>query len=301
MFRFVKEPCKVLIVNDGALGDFVHSIPFINALQSGCYDVTVLTKENYKCRLGYNIVSDYSVINDKSFKMIFLMNEKPHKYSYFFKNVFDFNARRSMLKARGMWKEKHWVDFYLFWAEDFLKKKIKMENFLKSTGEDVVFHPGSSNSEKNWDIENFIKVYNATLSDNKYFIIGPDDKYLIPKLEENNCVYIESDSINTLLHIASKTALFVGSDSGVSHIFSLFDIKIVSIFSIGCGLTHFPYNKNAMFYFNSDVFNKYMKTKEITKIELSSKEVISSINFYLQNKKISFPNFYKSKDKAQHL
>ena len=301
MFRFVRTPCKVLIINDGALGDFIHGLPFVNVLKDAGYDITILTNEKFKSRLGYKITDNYDIIDDKSFKMIFLMNEKVHYKKYWFKNVFDFNARRSVLKGLGMWKEKHWADFYLFWVEDFLKKKIKYKHFYKSTKEDIVFHPGSSNSEKNWDIQNFIDVYKAIKYDNKYFIIGPDDKHLIPHLEYYNCDYIVSDSINQLLEIASKTMLFIGNDSGVGHVFSLFDIKILSIFTIGCGETHFPFNKNAVFYFDYHVFKKYLVMKKIIKIKLTSSLVIHIINKILNDQDICFYNVYYAKNKAKHL
>ena len=301
MFRFVRTPCKVLIINDGALGDFIHGLPFVNILQEEGYDVTILSNENYKSRLGYKITNDYNVIDDKEFKMIFLMNEKPHDKKFWFKNTFDFNARRSILKALGLWREKHWADFYLFWAEDFLKKKIVYKHFYKSSKEDIVFHAGSSNPAKNWDIKNFITVYKSIKSDNKYFIVGPDDTHLIPYLEYYNCEYIISNSLNQLLEIASKTAVFIGNDSGVGHVFSLFDGKIVSIFTIGCGYTHFPFNKNTLFYFDYHVFKKYLVVDKIIPIKLTPQTLISAINQFLNDEYVYFYNFYYGKESAKHL
>lgn len=302
-FKFNHERGPVLIVNDGALGDYIHGLPFAYCLKNLGYEVTILSAEKNKIDNDFQVIPYYDIINDTRFKMVFLMNyTRPILLNVLKKNVYDFNFTRIRKRVMRTWKEIHWSDFYLETLSNWVKKSIFFNNGNRVEKENyIVFHPGSSDARKNWDIDNFITVYNNIDYPNKIFVLGPADLYLEEKLKRANCNYMISTDFKMLEKLAKETYLFIGSDSGVAHFFSTFNCRMISIFSIGCGETHFPYTRKAVFYYDKDVFKRFYKNNEITQIKLTPIELLKQV-VHIANKDNKLePGFYRSADLSRYL
>jgi len=302
-FKFAHKRGSVLIINDGALGDYIHGLPFAYCLKNLGYEVTILSSDKNKLDDTFQVIPYYDIINDKRFKMIFVMNyKKPVFFKLWRANAYFFNFRRAALRAFRRWEEKHWSDFYLECLSDFVKKSIFFNNGNRVEKEKyVVFHPGSSMKEKNWDIEKFIEVYKGIDYEHKLFVLGPSDTHLKDVLDKNGCKYMVSTDFKALEKIAKETYLFVGSDSGVAHYFATFNTNVISIFTIGCGPTHFPYTRRGTFYFEEEVFKRFYKKGEITQIKLNPEALLRQIYHIIQKDNKVEPGFFKSANYAHYL
>lgn len=302
-FKFNHNRGSVLIINDGALGDYIHGLPFAYCLKNLGYDITMFSKETNKINANFKFSSDFNYIKTQKFNMIFALNyKKEHLLYLFLKNTFDFNAHRARAKIFKKWEETHWSDYYLQCLSNFIKKQIYFKNDDRIVNKKyIVFHPGSSNPEKNWDIENFISVYKKISYPDKIFVLGPSELYLERTLQKNGCNYMISTNFEALDDLAKNTRLFVGSDSGVSHFFSTYNCKIISIFSVGCADTHFPYTRNGYFYFERPAFEKFYKKRIITQISLAPQTLLKQIKNIESNNDVLESGFYRSRDFTKYV
>ena len=98
-------------------------------------------------------------------------------------------------------------------------------------GSGIVIHPGSGGEAKRWPLERFLQLgerLNALSSSPVLFIVGPDD--LMVANEITSATTIENPSLSHLAGILSCCRLFVGNDSGVSHLAGLLGVPSVVVF-----------------------------------------------------------------------
>ena len=286
---------KILIVNHGALGDFIHSIPLIQYLKDNGYSVDVSTKENNKIM---DLPIDYTSTNPyTSYDIIFNINSPPTMwFGLFFANTFDLLGEKVYRKyIKKDWTEVHWAEFYLKTAQKLLNlpDPIPM-NKISTSKEAILIHPGASFSEKSWGIANFVWLANELSKKSKVWIVlGPSEYDLSTHfLPTDNLEIILSRNMTDLFNIVKYSKIFIGNDSGVLHVASLFNIPVFGIYTVGCANTHFPYTKKAMYYFDKDQFNAYYKRHEILKSTLVKEEALKQINVLLTGKFNSVgPNF----------
>jgi len=278
---------KILIVNHGALGDFVHSIPLIKYLKDNGYSVDVLTKENNKIK---DLPIDYSSNEPyTSYDIIFNVNAPSTMwFGLFFANTFDFLGEKVYRKyIKKDWKEVHWAEFYLKTAQKLLNLPDPNPMYMISTSKEaIVIHPGASFSGKSWGIENFVWLANELSKKSKVWIVlGPSEydlsTYFLPT---DNLEIVLSRNMTDLFNIMKYSKIFIGNDSGVLHTASLFDVPVFGIYTVGCADTHYPYTKKAVYYFDRNQFNAFYKNKEILKSTLSKEDALKQINILLTGK-----------------
>ena len=288
---------KVLIVNVGGLGDFIHSIPAIYFLKV-LFEVDILSKKEYCTILpSENFVSEEEAKKQK-YCAVFDFNSPKIVTPEFSKNEYNFFAEKVLHKyVYRDWKEIHWVEFYIKTLITLFpnSKEFKLKQ-KKSSPSLIIIHPGSSNPEKNWDLENFIWVGKKLSKRHPVkFLIGPQDAELESKILSNGFEVIKSKDFLELSRIAKITKLYIGNDSGPMHFFSLYNCKIIGIFSIGCADTHYPYSPFAIYYYERDVFNDFYEKGIIRKIGLSKETLLKQVEFVLKDKNRLLKNFYASK------
>jgi len=277
---------KVLIVNHGALGDFVHSIPLIYYLKENGYSVNVSTKENNKIP---NIGIDYTTEGYTSYDLIFNINApKSMWFGLFFANTFDLLCEKIYMKyIKKNWIEIHWAEFFINIAQKLLKlPDPKPITRISTTNEAILIHPGASFAAKSWGIENFVWLANELCKENKIWVIlGPNEYDLAPHFIPNSSIeVILSRNMNDLANTMKYGKMFIGNDSGVMHTASLFDIPVFGIYTVGCATTHYPYTNKGFYYFDPDQFNSFYKDKKITQSNLTRKICLDQINIILNGK-----------------
>ena len=183
---------KILIINHGALGDFVHSIPLIQYLKDNGYSVDVSTKENNKIRdlsINYKSNEPYT-----SYDIIFNINSpSTMAFKLFFANTFDFLGEKVYRKyIQKNWIEIHWAEFYLKTVQKILNlPDPKPLNRISTTKEAILIHPGGSFIGKSWGIDNFVWLANELCTKNKIWVIlGPNEYDLAPHFIQNGSIEV---------------------------------------------------------------------------------------------------------------
>lgn len=100
----------------------------------------------------------------------------------------------------------------------------------------VAIHPGSGSKQKCWPMESFAAVINW-LNEEKnahiFIISGPADKEIIARLKaevKDNFTIVDHLSLSELSAVIKRCNLFIGNDSGITHLAAAVGTNTVSIF-----------------------------------------------------------------------
>ncbi|MDM8552784.1 glycosyltransferase family 9 protein [Desulfobacterales bacterium HSG2] len=95
----------------------------------------------------------------------------------------------------------------------------------------ILLHPGSGSRRKNWPLPNFAKIEKILTSEGMKpeFILGPAEYSLAEDLKDNRSVHKVSD-LEELASLLRKAGGFIGNDSGVSHLAGFMGVPTVAIF-----------------------------------------------------------------------
>lgn len=223
---------KALVYRMGGLGDSLLVYPVLEILTNKGYELTVWGNPEYfklAVRAGFcKRVIFYQPKEDFDLKIIFSKNR-------------ELLNSNSSIHINPIPEEKIWVvDYYLkklgLENEKFSKtlrlgyqpSAIQGSKFKVQDGKLCIVHPGSGSKKKNpdltlfFELEKFLKKSGFDV----LYIVGPAEVEFTNIFK--NSVYIE-DSLeiaNTLL----KADLYIGLDSGVSHLSSYLGVPSIIIF-----------------------------------------------------------------------
>jgi heptosyltransferase-3 len=94
---------------------------------------------------------------------------------------------------------------------------------------DVIIHPGSGSRKKNWPFELFRSLGQVLEEQGRsvWWCIGPaEDDSRIP----DNGHMFQTGSLETLAHYLSAAHLYIGNDSGISHLAAAVGCRTIAIF-----------------------------------------------------------------------
>ena len=102
----------------------------------------------------------------------------------------------------------------------------------------VAIHPGSGGSRKNWPIERWLELQRALLDDPRMghllVIGGESDELQISSMKlakvAGRQTILQSLSLSVLAAILAECALFIGHDSGISHLAAAVEIPCLLLF-----------------------------------------------------------------------
>lgn len=93
----------------------------------------------------------------------------------------------------------------------------------------IVLHPGSGSARKNWPLEHYEALTGMLLAENHAvsWCLGPaEEETRVPRGVEA----IRCESLVTLAHRLQRVALFIGNDSGITHLASALGRPVVALF-----------------------------------------------------------------------
>ncbi|MFC1528648.1 glycosyltransferase family 9 protein [Candidatus Latescibacterota bacterium] len=95
----------------------------------------------------------------------------------------------------------------------------------------ILIHPGSGSRSKNWPIKNFIRLA-ENIPFKVSFLLGPTEieREMGKNIPSDVFTVIRSESLNEARHVLSEAELYVGNDSGVSHLAAMCGTPCVVIF-----------------------------------------------------------------------
>jgi ADP-heptose:LPS heptosyltransferase len=100
----------------------------------------------------------------------------------------------------------------------------------------AVIHPGAGSARKRWPLRNFVRTAEIISEKNLgevVFLLGPAESDLAPVVKSRSNqglrVYEISDPIS-LMQLLRQTKIFIGNDSGVTHLSAFMGVPTVAIF-----------------------------------------------------------------------
>ncbi|MCF6149932.1 MAG: glycosyltransferase family 9 protein [Candidatus Kuenenia sp.] len=121
--------------------------------------------------------------------------------------------------------------------EDLIERENILRNSLENTRQKrIAIHPGSGSTHKCWLLSNYFSIiqwltehHNAKI----FIIAGPADivvKQEIDKLPKNNICAIDTPPLTKLAAILQQCDLFIGNDSGITHLAAAMGVSTLAIF-----------------------------------------------------------------------
>jgi len=257
---------KLLIIHQGALGDFILTFPAFIQLKKYFFRIDVLCQQKLG-QLACNLKLAERCLPLESARFVSLYGGTPDSkiisllsaYQVIILFSFSKELERSLNTIRGpiirripprpaRSKTIHVTQYLLQSLSDlkiFRGSNIKIETRLSkiphsdlrdSTFEPakIMIHPGSGSPKKNWPLNYFIEtermLHSAGLTPE--FIIGPAEKSLSENLsatDTSRIVHLMHD-LNELVHLLKTAGGYLGNDSGVSHLAAFLGLPTVAIF-----------------------------------------------------------------------
>ncbi len=257
---------KLLIIHQGALGDFILTFPAIIQLKKYFFRIDVLCQQKLG-QLACNLKLVEHCLPLESARFVSLYSGTPDSTimsllsAYQFILLFSFSKEleRSLNTIRGpiirripprpaRSKTIHVTQYLLqnlSGLKIFKDSNIKIESRLSKIPHSdlrdsafdpakIMIHPGSGSPKKNWPLNYFIEtekmLHSAGLTPE--FIIGPAEKSLSANLSATGTLRIVHlmHDLNELVHLLKAAGGFIGNDSGVSHLAAFLGLPTVAIF-----------------------------------------------------------------------
>ncbi len=119
----------------------------------------------------------------------------------------------------------------VFFADNFLCEKI-----IGSKKTLIAIHPGSGGRQKCWPVERYVALigwFNRETDAEILVISGPADYHIVNELKVKaggNFIFADQLPLPKLAALIKRCTLFIGNDSGVTHMAAALGIKTVAIF-----------------------------------------------------------------------
>lgn len=236
---------ETIIIHQGALGDFLLSLPAIISIQqhfrpSSIYwwgksqhtfwfkKLNIPSLPSAKARLLLELFKDnYPEELEKSLIFWFKISTRSritfsHPNIFYLYLVDENNPKpvRSFLKEQLQ-------KLNLPWSKNW-KAPLKKE-FVPPKKEKILLFPGSGHRAKNWPLENYVKLSEKLKTYLPTFLIfGPVEQELYGPASLSNILTLNSleDLINTL----QQALLVIGNDAGPLHLAGLLEIPTLTLF-----------------------------------------------------------------------
>lgn len=212
-----------LVYRMGGLGDSIFIYPILEILTKRGYEMFVWGKTDYfqfaEIAKYCKKASFYKPSWDSDFSIIFSRNR-------------DIFQNKNTVFVSPIPEERVWiVDYYLkslgLEGNDF-SKKLQLSFNADKDYELCIIHPGSGSWKKNPEIDFFLKLENKL---NKRglrvrYLLGPAERKIFNILK--NAIYFED--LKEVAKILLSASLYIGVDSGLSHLSSYLGVNSIVIF-----------------------------------------------------------------------
>jgi heptosyltransferase III len=296
---------RILVIRGGAIGDFVLTLPAIKLLRDrfpqshleilGYKHIAALAEKRFYADAVRSIES-------ASLARFFAKNsELPGELADYFggfdlilsylydpDRIFETNAKKSgsatfIAGPSKLDDSEHAafqlarplaaLDLFLTDPSAHLFPTDVDRNAIRSSRGKTAFHPGSGSETKNWPLENWIELGNALLARDHSLIIvaGEADTARTPQLKRAwKGKPIQFAENLPLPHLAAllEGSVFVGHDSGISHIAAAVGARCLLVFGPTDPAIWAPANENV----------KVLRAPEGNLTSLEMETVLSLIN-----------------------
>jgi len=111
------------------------------------------------------------------------------------------------------------------------KTRRELSVLSKKNGKKLVMHPGSGSISKNWPIDRYLSVAER-MRMHVTFLLGPAEieRSPVKNIPESNYAIICPENIGKLSSMLAEASLYIGNDSGVSHLASFCGTPSIVLF-----------------------------------------------------------------------
>jgi len=210
---------KVLVYRRGAIGDTLLTFPVFEALKREGYSVTAIG-------------------NTDVLPLAKLLGLADEIYTELYPQILSISFKREIyISKEGTLapfpQERIWLPLYylknLNLPLEFNKKLNIPNSLLKEDFKDyIIVHPGSGSVHKNPSPSFFLKLkfFLEAKGYKVIFLAGPNETWLFKM--HIPCYY--SEDLTELAFRLAKAKLFIGNDSGITHLASYLGVETVAIF-----------------------------------------------------------------------
>ncbi len=132
-------------------------------------------------------------------------------------------------------------------VEGAKKKPLFCNQNISKPAKALLIHPGSGSKKKNYSSDfwlELIKCLNPALLNNLTILVGPAElswqKDLIKKLSSQGLNIVKSPDKEGLLSLFKKTSLYIGHDSGITHLAAMTGVHTIALFKNCCACQWSP-------------------------------------------------------------
>ena len=244
---------KVLIIRNGSLGDLILTLPVFQTFRKNGYKITVAGRRDYVEFLKkLNCIDSFLPLDGTIFLELFSPEIKididflkgfdfilsyTHQNEIFSKNLKKIADCRKIVfhPIQNDKLNMHITDYLIspikkFFSEIETVPYIQINN---KNEEYFLIHPGSGSKYKNWPVENFLTVFRHFSKNNKVLILlGEGEENQIHFWKRNVAIedLIILPNFDKLIEIFQNTRIYLGNDSGITHLAGAFGIKTFAIF-----------------------------------------------------------------------
>ncbi len=246
---------RTIVVNQGALGDLLISLPALRLLRKYRGDFT-LAGEPERCLFlkASQEVSSAFPTNSAAFAQLYSGTIPPHLD--YFNDIWWFTRRRGLVPTILMMPDSEKQATVVFTVDegpdqtnsslfqfnqvkallgvqeedigDYLSPLIYARPVEEREQLHLAVHPGSGSQRKNIKLEIFFRVTASLLEDHKEmtccFILGPAEKDIAPEVEkfalkwDGRVKIANCFDLKSLAELLGATKSYWGNDSGITHL-----------------------------------------------------------------------------------
>ncbi len=251
------RPARILVLRGGALGDFIVTLPALEALRTrwpdgrleligypavarlalrgGRVDVVHSLDQSGMARFfsARPAFSEEQADFIRSFDVVLCYLHDPH-------GILEENLRlagaRVLLMASPLVRAGHAVDHFLRPLESLAIYEAGAVPRLAVTAppepRSLVIHPGSGSPAKNWPLERFLAlaVRARAAGWNPHFLLGEVERDLAPAVQAADFTLTVDAPLDEVAALLGGCGGYLGNDSGISHLAAACGARCVVLF-----------------------------------------------------------------------
>ncbi len=261
---------KTLVWHTGAMGDLLLSLPSIYAIRCGTGNrrLHLISRTDLADLVLSNGIADSVSSHENGFfAPLFAVDDLPGELSDFlseFHSAFIFARRADPFFLRRIGRcisRTFFIQTVPPWGEVIHVSEFQLQNVryagirggeqmpvletavipdTGSTRRIIAVHPGSGGRKKCWPVENYLELMSRLSSSGEYdfrILLGPaEDDRTFRKIAEWTCQrgdalqVVRNRPISHVAAVLKSSALFVGNDSGITHLASAVGVPTVAVF-----------------------------------------------------------------------
>lgn len=251
------QKATVLIIHQGALGDFVATFPVLFLLRKNFRSIDALCQNQLgKLACHLKVIDKHFSIETAIFSSLYSDHVDQRAANLFLSYneiiLFSFSDKLERtiqnitgrkvhrIPPRAKADEKIHIHRHLIGhlMETRLIEHKPVKHSISNHNENhaasrVIIHPGSGSRKKCWPLTNFIKIekYLKSIKMKPEFLLGPAEHFLTDRLNKSGerVVHVISD-LNQVAILLKTAGGFIGNDSGISHLAGFLNIPMAVIF-----------------------------------------------------------------------